>query len=811
MSGKLRQALEQVARRFRRLRLWGGLAACWLTLALAGSAIDFMRPGDGTESIPSAWLLAAMAILAAFSGLICSVLTLRSAQDPRWVARRIEAKHPELGTELLAAVEEVEGTPAGQLGFLQASVVREALEHRRSHDWDETVPTWQIRLAKLAHAAALAFLLVVSGTLVGQVRSTAYGGPGSGRADASEVQVDPGDTELERGSSLLVIARFNRGAPPDASLVVEGGPQGPARRAMSRSLADPTFAGRVESVETDLAYRIEFEGRSTDTYRVRVFEFPALKRADAHLAFPAYTRLEPKIVEDVRHVTAVEGTELTLLCRLNKDVTSATLVEKAGASINLVREESADHTYGAKWTLAEPGRYKLKLVDAEGRTNPIDYEIVVNVTRNHPPTVTMTQPSRDVQVSPLEELKLKARMEDDFGLLRHGISYSLGGEEPKEIVLGASDAAPAKPATKLGVEHMLDFEAMKSAPDQLITYFFWAEDIGPDGQPRRSSGDMFFAEVRPFDEIFRQGEAPSGGSEEEQEQQGSQNAQQAGQLAELQKQIINGTWKLVRRETRPQPTAAFAEDTKTLRESQQAVIEQAAQMGERLRDETSKASLEQATKLMKEAEKHLADAADHASIKALSPALVAEQAAYQALLKLRAREFQVTRNSRSRSRSQSSAASPNQRQLQQLELSAEEKRYEEQRTARSQQQNQTQREREQSENRQVLNRLRELAQRQNDLNERLKELQSALEAAKTQQAREEIDRQLKRLREQQQEILRDSDELQQRMENEENQQRMAEARQQMEQSRDHVRQASQALEEGRLPQALTEGAGPASN
>ncbi len=273
----------------------------------------------------------------------------------------------------------------------------------------------------------------------------------------------------------------------------------------------------MESVETDLTYRIEFEGRSTDTYRVRVFEYPELKRADAHLVFPAYTKLEPKIVEDVRHVTAVEGTELTLLCRLNKDVTSATLVEKAGQSIALVRDESADHTYSAKWTLAEPGRYHLKLVDAEGRTNPVEPEIVVNVTRNRPPTVKMSQPAHDVQVSPLEELKLKAKMEDDFGLVRHGISYSLGGEEPKEIVLSAPDATSAKPATKLGVEHMLDFEAMRSVPDQLVTYFFWAEDIGPDGQPRRASGDMYFAEVRPFDEIFRQGEQPSGGSSEQEE------------------------------------------------------------------------------------------------------------------------------------------------------------------------------------------------------------------------------------------------------------------------------------------------------
>src|SRR6185437_2137214 len=101
--------------------------------------------------------------------------------------------------------------------------------------------------------------------------------------------------------------------------------------------------------------------------------------------------------------------------------------------------------------------------------------------------------------------------------------------------------------------------------------------------------------------------------------------------------------------------------------------------------------------------------------------------------------------------------------------------------------------------------LRELARRQTDLNDRLKELQSALQAAKTPQAREEIERQLKRLRDQQQQILRDTDELRERMEREENRDRMAEARQQLEEGREHVRQASEALEEGRLSQAVTEG------
>jgi hypothetical protein len=251
------------------------------------------------------------------------------------------------------------------------------------------------------------------------------------------------------------------------------------------------------------------------------------------------------------------------------------------------------------------------------------------VTRNRPPVVKMTQPAHDVRVSPLEELKLRAELEDDFGLVRHGLSLSMAGREPREIVL----QVPAAASRQARADHLLDFESLKAAPDQLLTYFFWAEDIGPDGQPRRTSGDMYFAEVRPFEEIFRQGEQPpSGSAEEEQDGQGD-NARAADQLAELQKEVINATWKVVRRETVGKPTEKLAEDGKVLQESQHAVIEQAGQLEQRLRDATSKSNLEQATRLMKDAEKHLTAVAQQSAVKALTTALAAEQAAYQALLK----------------------------------------------------------------------------------------------------------------------------------------------------------------------------------
>ena len=111
-------------------------------------------------------------------------------------------------------------------------------------------------------------------------------------------------------------------------------------------------------------------------------------------------------------------------------------------------------------TLAETKRLKLRLVDKEGRTNKLNSEIVVNVTRNHPPMVKMTQPGRDVRVSPVEELKLKAEVEDDFGVTRHGLSYSLPGGESREIIL----TAPAKGHRQIHAEYLLEFEALRRFP-----------------------------------------------------------------------------------------------------------------------------------------------------------------------------------------------------------------------------------------------------------------------------------------------------------------------------------------------------------
>lgn len=795
---RLLRQLDAVRVRERRVRLWTALAGVWFVAAAAGGGLLLLNRATGLYFNHG---VAGLLLLAGVAAWACVWLVYRSAGDYLRVARRVEEAFPELDSRLLAALELRPELPRGRYGFLQANVIREALHHAYQHSWKSAVPWRRMLAAWTTHLAGLvAFLAALSAVALAVRPSPDTTSPktqallaASGQA---EVKVVPGDAEVERGTSVLVSAHFANWLPPEARLVFQSTAGEEGHLTMSKSLDDPVFAGRIPGVSEPTTYAVEFAGQLTETFHLTPFDFPDLVRADAELVFPEYTSLEPKHVPDVRHVTAVQGTQLTLECQLNKRVAVARLIDKQEptATLDLAANAEDERFYRITLKLTESRRYQLQLIDEQQRENKLRPEFVFHVVANKLPDLRLVQPGRDTQVSPLEELSLKANAWDDFGLKRFGLTYSLAGQEDRELTL--AEGLPGQ--QRVETQHLVELETLQAQTDQLLSYHFWAEDVGPEGEIRRAESDLFFAEVRPFEEIFRQGQQPNGG-EPPPGGAPTGGAEQAEQLAEIQKQLINATWKILRRETGPELSPKFGEDLGTLVESQGEVLERASAMGATLEDIESKSHLADVTSHMLEAFHQLQQAAADPSAEPLRPALAAERRAYEALLKLRAREHRVVRANQQQGGGGGGGGSRSQQQLDQLELSNDQNRYETQRAAQSQQED------ENRETRQVLNRLRDLARRQEDLNQRLKELQSALEEARTEQEREEVRRQLKRLREEQQQILRDTDELGSRMERPENQERMADARQELEQTRDDIRRASEALEQERVSQATAAG------
>ena len=244
-------------------------------------------------------------------------------------------------------------------------------------------------------------------------------------------------------------------------------------------------------------------------------------------------------------------------------------------------------------------------------------------------------------------------------------------------------------------------------------------------------------------------------------------------------------------------TGHYADDIVVVSDAQQQVLEQAQQM---LAQPTGDhAALTTAVKEMQQAQAALASAKN--SPDKLPAAIAAEQAAYQALLKAVPREFNVQRQ-RNNSRGQSSSSAsgqPDQRQLDQLDLTDEQNRYETERQATAPQNAQ------QRQQTQVENRLQELAQRQQDLNDRMRELQTALQAARTDQEREDIQRQLKHLADEQRQQLANVDELRQQLAQSPNASSQSDARKQLDQTRQDMERASEGLQNQSASQALAAG------
>jgi len=467
------------------------------------------------------------------------------------------------------------------------------------------------------------------------LRGTGVGGASSLVTALAGITVTPGDTRIERGANLVVLARFG-GTPPASAELVLGSTTAVERRLpLTRSLADPVFGGSVPDVADDFTYRIEYAGHRTRDYRVSVFEHPRLERADADLAFPDYTKLPSKRIEDTRRFSAVEGTRLDLALHLNKPVVSATLVgrEPGLASLPLaVGTNAAVELRG--FTLATRGTYSLQLTDADGRTNKVATLFTFDVLPNRTPELKLTAPRGDLRPSALEEVPFTGTAWDDFGMPAYGLAYTVTGRDTVFLELGTN--APA--GDKRSFQHLLRLEDLQVQPDDLVAWYLWADDLGPDGQLRRTMSDLYFGEIRPFDEIFREA-ANDGGEQQQRDEQGNQQRSPTTRLAELQKQIVNATWKLQR--THPTNSPAYEKDSAVVRDSQSQAREQADSQREEASAPSTQQLWDQVLDPMDTALLRLSEAASNPG--KLGAALAAEQAAYQALLRLQARETEVAR------------------------------------------------------------------------------------------------------------------------------------------------------------------------
>ena len=344
--------LQPVVRRACWQRVSTSLAITWIALAFVGLIVLLLnRSAESALDpyLPSAWIW--MVVLVGIGSIAAIVFAFVSMPSAQTMAHRVEEEFPDLDSVLLTAIEQTPDRTEG-LSFFQYDVIRKSLHHSLEEKWASVVPGWKIfsstfgAFVGLVGAAAASLMLFMLPTPEFDSSIHLFGDTKEPVRLNLECIVQPGHTEIERGTNLLVLAEFPIDSPPEAELhYTSANAKGDEKEggrvvSMSKSLDDPVFASRIMQVQHPLTYHVEFGDGVSEEFNVSVFDFPRLLRTDVGLTYPTYTKLPEKTLQDTRRFSAVVGTDAKLMFNLNKEVTSATLKPDIAKGANGAKGET---------------------------------------------------------------------------------------------------------------------------------------------------------------------------------------------------------------------------------------------------------------------------------------------------------------------------------------------------------------------------------------------------------------------------------------------------------------------------------------
>jgi len=396
-------------------------------------------------------------------------------------------------------------------------------------------------------------------------------------AAASEVNpysiaVEPGDVVIARGSDQMVTAALQGFGAVDATLFLREREGEPFREiTMLPSRTEGSFELLLLNLADAADYFVEADGTRSPVFRLDVADLPYVDRLEQLLRFPDYTALPERMIEDGGDIATVIGTNVQLTIHPTIPTNAGRLVVEGRAPVDLTLRE--DGALTAAFNVTGDGFYRIELAAPDGRIVDGSPRYTIDALEDMPPDVRVTKPGRDGNASPIEEVYFEAQALDDYGVASLELVYSVNGG-PEETIPLFQGARP--PLAEASAGHTVYLEELDLEPGDLVTYWAKARDTNGTATGRLVTSDVYFLTIRALGNEYRQADAPPGGG-------GGGGGMSGGEtsLSELQKQVIAATFNLNRDRER-HTDAEFAENVVSVRLAQERVRGQVETLTERM-------------------------------------------------------------------------------------------------------------------------------------------------------------------------------------------------------------------------------------
>jgi hypothetical protein len=619
MQDDLLGIIRTVRRRWRvKLAIRGALTVLGIALLVFVASASALEAARFTpESIHAARLILALAV----GGLVAVFLVrplLRRVTDEQ-VGLYLEEHEPSLQESIISALEATRTADAAGEAHSRALVrklAETAVAQSQAVDHGRRVERTPVRryagvLVGLGLAALVlftfgpAYLRHAMSALFVLSRDVEAAVP-------YRIDVKPGDATLSRGADQVITAELSGFDAADAALMVRTASGAEFERVPMVRGESGGYDGMLFDLSTPVDYYVEADGVRSGTFTLKVVEMPYVQRLDLEYHFPAYTGLPPQKIEDGGDIAVLRGTEVRLRAVPTMATGAGQVVIDKRASAGLTPD--AEGALTGRFTVDKDGLYHLEMTAPTGEIVKASPEYTIDVLADAAPTVSIAKPGRDTQASPIEEIFIEARADDDFGVRNLELVYAVnGGAEQR---LGLFEGQKRLPEVSAG--HTFYLEELGLKAGDFVSYYARANDNDAVSGAKAATSDIYFVRIRPLSKDFRQAQSQAsggGGGGGGQEENGPNN------LSEQQKKIIAATFN-VQRNRKTVPAATLRENATVVKLSQVKLREQVEQlvrqMGQRLGgDESFKTILEllpKAVAEMKTAEAHLQAAAPDAAL-----------------------------------------------------------------------------------------------------------------------------------------------------------------------------------------------------
>jgi hypothetical protein len=605
-ESQLRRYLESFEGRLRRL-IWlrGGavIIAVALLITLAGAWVA-IRTGFAPRALAAARLVLLAALVLA--GALWVARPLRHLRRER--SRIIER----LAREFDGRLQTLADLPTGHT-FHQL-LAEDALSIARRHAPAAHVSGARLALASLAVALpALALLwLAAAGPVLYRDGARALWGGWlfSSLLPAERLAVQPGDQAVRLGGSITVRSTPQGFDPAHAQLHARVG-AGPWQQIdMAREGHDFSFT--FISMRQPVSYYVSAAGVRSPAYTLSVVAVPGLERLRLVYHYPEWTHLPARVQEGNGNISAIAGTRVQIQMHASVPLKSAELVLDGVASPMQTLGQDGQ----TQLLVNRDARYYLaSRIGAERVRLSDDFQIQLQPVSA--PSVQFTWPGRDYSASSIEEVTTDVQASDAYGLQSLQLRYAVNGGPWHTVSLPATGVSASG-------EHVFSLESLRTdgvaralAPGDLISYYAIAR-----GQTRVAQSDLYLIDVQAFDKRYSQSQSSGDSAPNEQQQ-----------ISDRQRQILIGTWNLLRGQGTTSTTSLH--DNAALLATLQTKL--AAQAGA-LAGRTQARQLSQDAKIarfvdsMRHAAAAMQPAATRLAATQLSSAIAPEQQALQYLL-----------------------------------------------------------------------------------------------------------------------------------------------------------------------------------